>query len=313
MNNLQTVVIASAIVLVGFGLVSTYYSHYANTNMIEMTNDGIQYKLKRNIPLYVYSSTPKVSRKWSSFYDRTHKDPRSDLLQVCDNTHTIHHKIGKVVHVSDEDLVGMIPNLDGDMKITAETFQYNRVLRDILLLSIVCKTGGILIPRNTFLMHNTELLYTQAREPGTILYSGSGNNEYSCPIIVSTGDCDEFANVLLKEARANSLRGGVMFGGGISLVLDRSKHLYSRMGALSGVKEIDTHELIQVGEYTSRDLAIRIPFPQASGSNTIPRRDEWIYSTNVEDLMMNPTVLRSIIVQSCDSQIRVFIEKEGVL
>jgi len=310
----SSVIITSAIILVSLGLVATYYSQYTNTDVIEMTDNGMQYKLKKNIPLYVYSSVPKSSRKWNSFYDRTHKEPRSDLLQLCDNTHTKHHSIGKIVHIYDEDLVKMLP-IEDDMDGTdpATLLQYNRVLRDILLLSLVCKTGGIVIPRNTFLMNGTELLYTQAREPGTILYAGSGNNSYSCPIMVSTGSCDELANVLLKEAKQNSLRGGVNFKGGLPIVLENTKRLYSRLGPLSGVNELSTTDLLEVGEYSGRDLVIRIPFPQASGVNGIPRKDEWMYSTNVEDLLMNPTVLRSIALQSCGDHINVSIDKEDVL
>lgn len=310
----SSVIITSAIILVSLGLVATYYSQYTNTDVIEMTDNGMQYKLKKNIPLYVYSSVPKSSRKWNSFYDRTHKEPRSDLLQLCDNTHSKHHSIGKIVPIYDEDLVKMLP-IEDDMDSTdpATLLQYNRVLRDILLLSVVCKSGGILIPRNTFLMNSTELLYTQARESGTILYAGSGNNSYSCPIMVSTGSCDELANVLLKEAKQNSLRGGVSFKGGLPVVLENTKRLYSRLGPLSGVNELNTADLLEVNEYTGRDLAIRIPFPQASGVNDIPRRDEWIYSTNVEDLLMNPTVLRSIALQSCSERMNVIIDKEDVL
>ena len=182
------VIITSAIILVSLGLLATYYSQYTNTDTIEMTDNGIRYKLKKNIPLYVYSSVPKSSRKWNSFYDRTHKEPRSDILQLCDNTHSKHHSIGKIIHITDEDLIKMCPMLNKTNSTDiASLLQYNRVVRDILLLSLVCKTGGIVIPRNTFLMNGTELLYTQAREPGTILYSGSGNNSYSCPVIVSTG------------------------------------------------------------------------------------------------------------------------------
>lgn len=314
MNHTSTIVITSVIVLVSLGLLGSYYSQYTNTDMIEMTDNGVQYKLKNDIPLYVYSSVAKSSRKWSSFYDRTHKEPRSDLLQLCDNTHTTHHTIGKVVHVTDEDLVMLCPGLKESVNTDPSSLlQHNRVVRDLLLLVLVCKTGGIVIPRNTFLMNRTEFLYTQAREPGTILYAGSGNNSYSCPVIVSNGSCDELANILVKEARKNTLRGGVSFKGGFPVVLENTKRFYSRIGPLSGVSEMGTHELLRVGEYTGRDLVIRIPFPQASGVNTIPRKDEWIYSTNVEDLCMNPSVLRSIVKQACDSQIRVFIEKEGVL
>lgn len=308
----STVIITSAIVLVSLGLLATYYSQYTNTDMIEMTDNGIRYKLKSNIPLYVYSSVPKSSRKWSSFYDRTHKEPRSDILQLCDNTHTKHHTIGKIVHITDEDLMKLCPMIDGEDN-DASHLQYNRVVRDTLLLTLVCKTGGIVIPRNTFLMNNTELLYTQAREPGTILYAGSGNNSYSCPIIVSTGSCDELANVLLTEAKKNTLRGGIGFQGGLPVVLENTKRLYSRMGNLSGINELNTTEILEIGEYSGNDLVIRIPFPQASGVNTIPRKDEWLYSTNTEDLLMNPTVLKSIVSQSCGDHMNIIIDKEAVL
>lgn len=310
----SSVIITSVIILVSLGLVATYYSQYTNTDIIEMTNDEIYYKLKKNIPLYVYSSVPKSSRKWNSFYDRTHKEPRSDLLQLCDNTHSKHHTIGKIVHIYDEDLVKVCPGLRESVNTDPTSLlQHSRVLRDILLLSLVCKTGGIIIPRNTFLMNGTHLLYTQAREPGTILYAGSGNNSYSCPIMVSTGSCDELSNVLLREVKKNTLRGGIGFKGGLPVVLNNTKKLYSRLGQLSGVNELSTVDLLEVGEYSGRDLAIRIPFPQASGMNGIPRRDEWVYSTNVEDLLMNPTVLRSIVLQSCGDHMNVFIDKEGVL
>jgi hypothetical protein len=308
------VIITSAIILVSLGLLATYYSQYTNTDTIEMTDNGIRYKLKKNIPLYVYSSVPKSSRKWNSFYDRTHTEPRSDILQLCDNTHSKHHSIGKIIHITDEDLIKMCPMLNNTNSTDiASLLQYNRVVRDILLLSLVCKTGGIVIPRNTFLMNGTELLYTQAREPGTILYSGSGNNSYSCPVIVSTGSCDELANVLLKETQNNTLRGGIDFKGGLPVILENTKKLYSRLGNLSGVNELDTTDITEIGEYSGRDLVIRIPFPQASGVNTIPRKDEWIYSTNVEDLLMNPTVLKSIVSQACDNHMNIFIEKEAVL
>lgn len=310
----STVIITSAIILLSLGLLGTYYPQYTNTNMVEMTDSGLQYNLKSNIPLYVYSSVPKSSRKWNSFYDRTHKEPRSDILQLCDNTHTKHHTIGKIVHITDEDLIKLCPTIDGeDHAYHTSRLQYNRVMRDILLLTLVCKSGGIVIPRNTFIMNNTELLYTQARKPGTILYSGSGNNSYSCPIIVSTGSCDELAKVLLAEAKKNKLRGGIGFKGGIPVVFENMKKLYSRMGNLSGVSEMNTAELSEVGEYFGNDLVIRIPFPQASGVNTIPRKDEWLYSTNTEDLLMNPIVLRSIVRQSCGGYMKIFIDKEAVL
>ena len=308
------IIITSAIILVSLGLLTTYYSQYTQTDTIEMTDEGIRYKLKRNIPLYVYSSTPKSSRKWNSFYDRTHKEPRSDLLQLCDNTHSRHHSIGKVVHITDEDLLKVCPGLDKTYNTDATSLlQHDRILRDILLLLLVCKTGGIVIPRNTFLMDCTELLYTQVREPGTILYAGSGNNSYSCPIIVSNGSCDELAGVLLKEAQTVPFRGGTNFKGGLPFILENTKALYSRLGHLSGVNELSTTDLTYIGEYSGRDLAIRIPFPQASGINSIPRKDEWLYSTNVEDLLKNPTMLTSIVSQSCDNHMDIFIEKEVVV
>ena len=308
------VIITSAIVLVSLGLLMTYYSQYTQTDTIEMTDNGIKYKLKRDIPLYVYSSVPKSSRKWNSFYDRTHKESRSDLLQLCDNTHLKHHSIGKIIPISDDDLLKICPGLDKTYNTDATSLlQHDRILRDILLLLLVCKTGGIIIPRNTFLMDRTELLYTQVREPGTILYAGSGNNSYSCPIIVSNGSCDELAGVLLKEAQTVPFRGGINFKGGLPAILENTKRLYSRLGNLSGVNEFGTSEITEIGEYSGRDLAIRVPFPQASGVNTIPTKDEWLYSTNVEDLLMNPTVLRSIVYQSCDTRMNIFIEKEVVL
>jgi hypothetical protein len=304
------VILISGVILATLGVVATYYSQspfYAQSNSGMGESESTHYKRRTNVPLYVYSSFGKSSRKWNSFYDRSHTEPKSDFLNICDMSHEKNHHIGKIIHVTDEDLLNVCPFVKDD-----KSLQYDRVLRDILLLTLVCKKGGIIIPRNTFLMESTEHLYTQAQETGTILHGGSGNNEYGCPILVSTGSCEEFSSILLKEVQERAFRGGISFGGGLPVVLNRAKALYPKIQTLSGVREMNTHELLSIGEYTGRDLVIRVPFPQASGVNTIPNKDEWVYSTSFGDLMVNPTVLRSIALYACEKNARMFIIKEDV-
>jgi hypothetical protein len=303
----------SGIILASLGIAATYYSQMLPTEAaeLEMAQSGTHYTRKTNIPLYVYSSVGKSSRKWNSFYDRSHEDAKSDLLFICDKSHEKNHYIGKIVHVTDDDLMKLCP-LTPKEDSPPISLQHNRVLRDILLLMLVCKTGGIVIARNTFLMDSTEHLYTQAQEPGTILYAGSGNDEYGCPVFVSNGSCNEIVDVLMKEAQNNAFRGGVLFGGGFPTVLERAQKIYPKINTIAGVSEMSTHDLLQMGEYTGRDLVIRIQFPQASGVNTIPNKDEWLYSTSFGDLMMNPNVLRSIALCACEKEASIFIAKEDV-
>jgi hypothetical protein len=307
------VILISGIILASLGIVATYYSQgfLSETDEITMTHSGTTYSRKTNVPLYVYSSFARSSRKWNSFYDRSHEEPKSDLITLCDNTHNKNHHIGKIIQITDEDLLKICPVVEKEGS-PPISLQHNRVLRDILLLMIVCKSGGILIPRNTILMENTEYLYTQAQEPGTILHAGSGNDEYGCPVFVSNGSCAEVVDILLNEAKKSMFRGGVMFGGGLPTVLDRTQKFYPKIHTISGVREMSTHEFLKIGEYSGRDLVIRIQFPQASGVNTIPNKDEWVYSTSFGDLMMNPTVLRSIALCACNKDVSMIIPGEDV-
>lgn len=296
------IIFVSAIVLASLGILTSYYRSLgpAETLAVYSTSHS-----KGKVPLYIYESVGASSRKWNTFYDRVHQEPKSDFLQLCDNTHSKHHMIGNIQSITDDDLRKLYSKQDISL-------QHHRILRDILLLKLVSETGGIVIPRNTFLMENTQLLYSQARESGVILYGGTGNLEFGCPVIVSTGMCAGFADVLLKEYHNNSLRGGVLFGGGLPTMLDRSKKYDTRIASLSGIREMDTHELLGMGEYTGRDLVIRVPFPQESGTTSIPKRDAWIYATTMEDLLLNPTILRDIVNKSCGGKIVRVIKSEDV-
>lgn len=289
-----SIVFLSVVILVVLGFIANYYSTILPSDGYNDKGNG----KKKDVPLYIYESVGRSARKWSSFRDRMHKEPRSAYLELCDNTHAKNHTIGKIIPVTDADLMKLIPTADTNIDL-----QYNRMLRDSLLLTMVCQNGGIVIPRNTILLNSTELLYNQAVSANTILYAGSGNSDYGCPIIVSNGGCGEYADIILKEASVSWFKDGIMFNGGLPLILERSRAYKINTDQLSGVREMDVNELVREGEYNGGDILVRIPFPQASGTSTIARRDEWLFSVSFEELMGSPIVLKDMVMKSCNGNI----------
>lgn len=294
------IIITSLVILISLGLISQYYSG-SSPLPLGMVNGNSSGKHKVNIPLYVYESTGNSSRKWLSFRDRMSKNTYSPYLQLCDNTHIKNHTIGKIIPVNDNDLLQLLEDYPEE---NPPDLQYHRLLRDSLLLKLVSKEGGIIIPRHVFLMEDTKTLFSQAQEPGTILYAGSGNNEYGCPIIVSNGGNEEYANMVVSQVKLPNTYGGVEFGGGLPLVLNRSRKMSGNVNIqeLSGVREMSVRDLTQIGEYNGNALAIRVPFPQNSGTSMIPNTDKWVFSVPFDDFLENATVLRSIVIYACNDK-----------
>lgn len=262
---------------------------------------------RKDVTLYVYDSVAVSSRKWQSFMDRRHKDAKSPLLKLCDTSHQKHHTIGPIQRVTDEDLMILLEEeyherakgLRG-----AISLQHDRMLRDTLLLRYVCKHGGICIPRNTILYENSAHLWEQVSIGGEnrIGYGGDGNSEYGPPVFVSTGGdlCEELVKALLPEVTKREFNGGVAFGGGLPIVMDRltTEQGHSILVPLNGVVDMRVTELVEMGEYQKGGIVIRIPFPQGAGKTNIPRRDEWLYVVELDTILENPSRLRDIMIKT---------------
>lgn len=310
MNAAWIVVIAAAVV---------FFTFYKGANPLQIVpgiNGGepviIHAGDNEKITLYIYESVAVSSRKWNSFQDRRHAAAKSPLLDFCDESHRIHHTIGDILPVTDSDLIQL---LDPDLRRLAAgsrgdvSLQHDRLLRDALLIKFVCKHGGIIIPRNTFLLENTGHIWKQVirmdgdgKPVGIIGYAGSGNDEYGAPIFACRGGSfsDELVNVLLREGAMREFRGGVSFGGGIPVVLSRATEIGFPTMEIEGVVEIKSSTLTEIGEYHEGGLLVRIPFPQGSGKNSIIRRDEWIFVADPDTLLENQTVMTSLISKSCN-------------
>jgi hypothetical protein len=265
---------------------------------------------RKNVTLYVYESVTVSSRKWQSFMDRRHKDAKSPFLKLCDTSHQKHHTIGPIQTVTDEDLMLLLEE-EYHQKASglrgAISLQHDRMLRDTLLLRFVCKHGGICIPRNTILYENSAHIWEQVSLGGEtrIGYGGDGNSEYGPPIFVSTGGgaCEEFVKILLPEVTKREFNGGIAFGGGLPVVLDRCVREGGGGGGsvlipLNGIVEMNTAELVEMGEYQKGGLVIRVPFPQGAGKTQISRRDEWLYVVDLETMLENPSRLQDIMVKT---------------
>jgi hypothetical protein len=309
MSPLWIVIVAAAVVLAAF------YKGVNPMQIVPGINGGEPLILhpgdKEKITLFVYESVAVSSRRWNSFGDRRHSSAKSPLLDFCDESHRLHHTIGDIQPLTDEDLIPLLsPEL---RKIAAGnrgdiSLQHDRLLRDALLIKYACMNGGIIIPRNTFLIENTGHIWKQVVRMdgdgnllGVIGFSGSGNDQYGSPIIACRGGSfsDELVDVLLKEGSLREFRGGVMFGGGIPVVLERAKEIGFPTIDLEGIVEVPANKLTEVGEYHNGGLAVRVPFPQGSGRNTIATRDEWLFVAPAETILDNPTVITSIISKAC--------------
>ena len=310
MNAAWIVVIAAIVV---------FFTFYKGANPLQIVpgiNGGepvvIHAGDTEKIPLYVYESVAVSSRKWNSFNDRRHVAAKSPLLEFCDESHRIHHTIGEILPVTDSDLIQL---LDPDLRRLAAgsrgdvSLQHDRLLRDALLIKFICKHGGIIIPRNTFLLENTGHIWKQVirmdgdgKPIGVIGYAGSGNDEYGAPIFACRGGnfSNELVDVLLREGSFREFRGGVLFGGGIPVVLSRATEIGFPTMEIEGVVEVKSSKLTEMGEYREGGLLVRIPFPQGSGKNSIIRRDEWLFVADPDTLLENQTVITSLISQSCN-------------
>lgn len=287
MNNIS-VIIAIAVIVTGLAL----YVYTNDKVVIPSSSITMPIYLKKSsgTTLYVYESVGTSSRKWSSFYDRRHKEPRSAYLTLCDNTHVTNHTIGDIVPVNDEMLVKLVP----ERKISPESLQYNRLLRDLLLLKLVCRNGGIVCPRHTIFMKDTEYLVQQTNDPKTIFVYGSGNDEYGCPIFASYGGCETEITELIEQQGEMWFKGGTEFKGGAIELLSNTNKLDTKL--LSGVAEIGLHDLTQELKYDEKHIAIRIPFTQHSGSSGTARTHEWIYSVSFDELIESPSLFRNLVV-----------------
>jgi hypothetical protein len=268
----------------------------------------IEERKRREVPLYVYTGSAVSSRRWNSFYDRRHKDPKSTILDLIENSYQIHHQLGPIVPVTDEmllselnpDLRKEIAGIRGDVSL-----QHERILRDALLFKIVCKKGGILIPHNTILMKPTDDIWKQIllAETGTILYNGFANSEYGPPIIVTKGGevSERTADVLLEAAARGEFMGGLTFGGGSTLLLKRISNLGHPIRELGDIGHIRLDKLVEIGELSPeyRDATmIVIPFPQGAGKTSLIRKDEWLYVVDKQEFMKNPLVITDILYRS---------------
>lgn len=287
---MNTVGVMLAIAIIIAGLVA--YAYINDDVVIPSSNITLPIYLKKTsgTTLYVYESTGTSSRKWSSFYDRRHKESRSAYLTLCSNTHVANHNIGDIVAVNDEMLVKLVP----DRNITAESLQYNRPLRDLLLLKLVSKKGGIVCPRHTIFMKDTEHLISQTSDPKTVYIYGSGNDEYGCPIIASYGGCETEITEIIKEQGKMWFNGGTEFRGGITEILKNTDKINTNL--LSGVSEIGLYDLTQEMSYNDNYIAIRVPFTQKSGASGTARTHEWIYSISFDELIETPTLFRKLVV-----------------
>jgi hypothetical protein len=310
MSGLWLVIIATIVVFI------TFYKGANPLQIVPGINGGepvvIHAGDNEKITLYVYESVAVSSRKWNSFYDRRHVGAKSPLLELCDESHRKNHTIGDIIPVTDSDLIQLLEpeirkvaaGVRGDVSL-----QHDRLLRDALLIKFICKNGGIIMPRNTFIIENTGHLWKQVirmdgdgKPVGVIGYGGSGNDEYGAPVFACRGGgfSDELVDVLLREGAMREFRGGVTFAGGIPVVLGRATEIGFPTIELEGVTEVKTSRLTEIGEYRDGGIVVRIPFPQGSGKNSIVRRDEWIYVADVETLLENQTVITSIISRGCD-------------
>jgi hypothetical protein len=268
----------------------------------------IEERKRREVPLYVYTGSAVSSRRWNTFYDRRHKDPKSTILDLIANSYHIHHQIGPVIPVTDEmllaelnpDLRKEIAGIRGDVSL-----EHERILRDALLYKIVCKKGGILIPNNAILMKSTDDIWKQVliAETGTVLYNGDGNSEYGPPIIVTRGGevSERTADVLLEAAARGEFMGGISFGGGSTLLMKRISQLGHPVRVLGDVSHIRLDVLVEIGdlEPEKRDSAIIvIPFPQGAGRTSIVRKDEWVYVADTSEFLKNPLVITDILYRS---------------
>jgi hypothetical protein len=286
---------------------------YLYTNTFE-TNDAVIMEHEKKVPLYVYTGTPVTSRKWSTFYDRRHADARSPVLGLLSKTHTLHHKIGDIKFISDEDLLkllnelvdaNIIKELEGERG--AIVLQHNRILRDALLFAFVCKKGGVLIPSNALLLQSTSIIWENVlKSPKeTIFVSVSqGNDEYGCPIIATRGEtevCDTIVAKMFGAGMMGEFYGGISFGGGSSLILKRLSKLGLNIHDVEGVEYVKTDEIIEMSPAPKKlqnSLIVVIPFEQGSGETSIPKRDLWFYSESEKGIMKSPSIFRDIYVQS---------------
>lgn len=265
----------------------------------------IEERKRREVPLYVYTGATVSSRKWNTFYDRRHADPKSTILDLIGTSYHQHHQLGPIVPVTDEmllaelnpDLRKAIAGIRGDVSL-----QHERILRDALLFKVVCKKGGILIPHNAILMKSTDDIWKQilVAETGTVLYNGNGNSEYGPPIIVTKGGevSERTADVLLEAAARGEFMGGISFGGGSTLLLKRVAHLGHPVRVLGDVSHIQLDRLVEIGDLApeERDIAIIvIPFPQGAGKTSIVRKDEWVYVADTSEFLKNPLVITDIL------------------
>lgn len=278
-----------------------------SADIVEVANEN-------KIPLFVYVGGPVTSRKWSSFYDRRHADHRSPLITMIETTHTAHHTMGPVRVIDDEYLMRILRKVCSEEAIRtvagdrgAISLQHDRMLRDALLMYVVCEHGGILIPQNAMFLQNTGILWdsiTRRPENTVLVSSGSANDDYGCPMIITKGgkSCKKVvANTLLGAGVMREFYGGVTFGGGSSVVLKRLKDSGLPIHEIHGIARVRADELGEMKPLRSdlkHSVVVLIPFPQGTGTTSIARRDEWLYSESPEGLLKNPILLRDLFIQS---------------
>jgi hypothetical protein len=304
------------------------------------TGLDIRNEVKKQIPeptLYIYIGHEPSARKWTTFYGRRHRDPRSPILLTSQLSQAKNFQ-GQIEFINANHLLGLMTSDERiTLNIKPEELCYHPILRDALLLRLVCsrETPAIVLPDHCFVQGDLSVLYELIMyQPGgrilDVLFDGHGNGDYGCPVIMTTignhksksngmrttsseelmilrekqRKLKEVSNVLMVVAKEKEFAGGFRFWGGSSTVLDRIREFGldgDRLGS-DVISYPSSYDLLESDKPIISPLVV-YPFPSGAGQVNIPSKDKWIYSVSIPTFFENDTPLRQIMLQSLGTKI----------
>jgi hypothetical protein len=290
--------------------------------------------------LYIYIGHEPSARKWTTFYGRRHRDPRSPILLTSQLSQAKNFQ-GDIQFIDARDLLRLLTSEERSVfnSVKPQELCYYPVLRDALLLRLISSSEkpAIVLPDHCFVQGDLNVLYELLMYPPgqgqgqsiDILFDGHGNSDYGCPIIMTTigkdsakhsrriiteeeriieqkkiKDFKAVADAVMVVAKEKEFAGGFRFWGGSVIVLDRVREVGLVGERLGGdvVAYPSTFDLLESDRRILAPLVV-YPFPSGAGQVSMPAKDKWIYSVSIPTFFENDSPLTQVIIGSLGEKI----------
>jgi hypothetical protein len=243
---------------------------------------------------------------------------------------------GSIEFINSQNLLALMSSEERQIfNIQPQELCYHPILRDALLIRLISSRGtpAIILPDHSFVQGDLNVFYelTMYQPCGTILdfvFGGNGNNDYGCPIIMTTIGIEkgkerrtrtseelerihrkqqslkEISNVLMTIAKEKEFAGGFRFWGGSPIVYNRIQQLGLNVQPFGSESVLfpSSYDLLESDKTITAPIVV-YPFPSGAGQVSIPRKDTWIYSVPIYTLFENDSPLRQILLQSLGTKI----------